>query len=68
VNPNCSPGEGGFRSTQIAAERVGRERMGWCKNKLHPPRTQGNRVNDKITVRNETIKTFFSFAIIQRES
>ena len=39
------------------------------KNKLHTPRKQGNKINDKRTVRHKKIKTFFShsFAKIQRE-
>jgi hypothetical protein len=59
-------GWGGRRdSRRECGER--RDSVG-CKNKFHPPRTQKNGVNDKRTGRHEAIKTFFSFAEIQRET
>lgn len=48
--------------TEIAAHTAegtfGEQSMG-RKNKLHTPRKQRNKINDKRTVRHEKIKTFF---------
>jgi hypothetical protein len=54
--------------TEIAAQ-CGEETfgtMGW-KNKLHMPRKQRNKVNDKRTARHEKIKTFFPLLLKHKE-
>lgn len=72
MNHNCgrSGGDGVGWGTEIAAQ-CGEGTFGSMgrKNKLHTPRKQRNKINDKRTVRHEKIKTFFfhPFAKIQRE-
>lgn len=60
-------GRGG--GTEIARAQCGEETFGsmrW-KNKLHTPRKQRNKVNDKRTARHEKIKTFFPLSLKYKE-